>query len=272
MDQHEIRRVAGQRFQSQPHRILPRGAADDGGGSIRAPARRGRVRPVRGRSPPARARPAKASTVRRSIGLAGQGFILFGPARPGAFAFAGGDDQDGNARHRGFLLSVCLTFADPAIAIFVCCCRYLPIYIGMYTVCSNNRHIVASVLPSCVRRSTDRNWPIANALPMPILVIGPRAGDPLCQSGRRAVLRHRRGHSAASRRSPTCCRSTARCSSWSRRRASAMPRRRARCRSFHPAPWRAPRRCHGDAAARTGRRAGDCLRRNAAWRSASTAS
>ena len=67
MDQHKIRRVVGQCFQPQPDRILPRRAADDGSGRAVRPWRRERAF-LAGADHHLDRRPAKASTVRRSIG------------------------------------------------------------------------------------------------------------------------------------------------------------------------------------------------------------
>ena len=54
------------------------------------------------------------------MGLPAKRLILLGPGPAGAFAFAGGDDQDGDARTWRFLESLgslCLTFAVHAAAI-----------------------------------------------------------------------------------------------------------------------------------------------------------
>ena len=40
----------------------------------------------------------------RSMRLAGQGFILLGQGPAGPFAFSGGDDQNGGARHGSYPL------------------------------------------------------------------------------------------------------------------------------------------------------------------------
>ena len=52
--------------------------------------------------------------------LAGQRLILLGPGPAGAFALAGGDDQDGGACHAGVPFAACLTLPEAGFAIFVC--------------------------------------------------------------------------------------------------------------------------------------------------------
>ena len=85
-----------------------------------------------------------------------------------------------------------------------------------------------------MRRSVTE-FPIANALPLPVLVIGPRREILYANPGGRAVLRYRRGDSYQTNPRRPARPSARPCSSWWSRRGAGMPRRQ-NAMSISPRP------------------------------------
>jgi len=91
--------IGRQGFQTQPDRILPGRAAGDGRANRQA------VQCLGCQLFLARTDNRLNNNIAEGFGrmpqhrLAGEGFILFRQSQPGAFAFSGGNDQHGDARH-----------------------------------------------------------------------------------------------------------------------------------------------------------------------------
>ena len=120
----------------------------------------------------------------------------------------------------------CLTFRRRQQRYFVALRDIMPILLASNDIALNNRQFMVGVLQKLRNAASAESGTgtIANALPMPVMLLGSAAGDPVRQSGGGAVLRHRPARSCASRPWRPDRAAFARCFSWSPRRASATPR------------------------------------------------